>query len=145
MITNFRKEYGWLSNMYKCDIEYEGHIFKSVENAYMWAKNKANRDWLYVCLNNEPNLVKRLSKDIFIRPDWEDVRLKIMYELLLLKFKQEPFKTKLKNTGLQNIQEGNYWNDKFWGVCLKSNPNEGENHLGRLIMHIRLLIQKGKI
>lgn len=145
MITNFRKEYGWLSNMYKCDIEYEGHLFKSVENAYMWAKNKDSRDWLYVCLNNEPNLVKRFSKDIFIRSDWEDVKLKIMYELLLLKFKQEPFKTKLKNTGLQNIQEGNYWNDKFWGVCLKSNPNEGENHLGRLIMHIRLLIQKGKI
>ena len=145
MINSFRKEFGWLSNMYSCEMEYEGHIFKSVENAYMWAKNKEDKDWLNACLCNEPNVVKKLSKEINIREDWEDVKLKVMYELLLLKFKQEPFKTKLKNTGLENIQEGNFWNDKFWGVCLKSNPNEGENHLGRLIMHIRLLIQKNKL
>lgn len=145
MISHFRKEYGWLSNMHACQIEYEGHVFKSVENAYMWAKNTDNDVWLSICLNKEPNVVKKLSKGIVMREDWNDVKLKIMYELLLLKFKQEPFKTKLKETGLENIQEGNFWNDRFWGVCLKSNPNEGENHLGRLIMHIRLLIQKNKI
>lgn len=145
MISSFRGDYGWLSNMYACKIEYRGHVFRSVENAYMWAKNTENEVWLHICLTKPPNEVKKLSKGIVMREDWEEVKLKIMYELLLLKFKQEPFKTKLKETGLQNIQEANFWNDKFWGVCLKSNPNEGENHLGRLIMHIRLLIQKNKL
>jgi len=46
-------------------------------------------------------------------------------------------RTLLKETGNQNIQEGNYWGDDYWGVDLKQNPNVGENHLGRLIMKIR--------
>ena len=51
------------------------------------------------------------------------------------KFEQEPFKTKLKETGDQHIQEGNRWNDTFWGVSLVS--GEGENNLGKIIMKIR--------
>ena len=52
-------------------------------------------------------------------------------------FNQEPFRTKLINTLDENIVEGNWWGDVFWGVNLKVDPNVGENHLGRLIMEIR--------
>lgn len=41
----------------------------------------------------------------------------------------------------KRITEGNYWNDKFWGVCLKS--NQGQNHLGKLLMNIREEIENG--
>lgn len=136
MINYFRGEYGWLSNMTEVPIDYAGNLFRSVENAYIWAKSP-NKYWLEFCLNNPPDICKKKSKEIDVRKDWEEVKLGIMYELLKLKFNQEPFKTKLLNTGNQNIIEGNYWNDKFWGMCLKSNPNEGENWLGRLIMNIR--------
>ena len=51
------------------------------------------------------------------------------------KFNQEPFKSKLLDTGDEYIMEGNWWGDKFWGICLKTNT--GNNNLGKLIMQIR--------
>lgn len=137
MINQFRGEYNWLSNMYSCDIMFDGHLFKSVENAYMASKNVENRDWFQFCLNNPPNICKKESKNILLRADWEKVKVKIMYGFLEQKFKQEPFKTKLLTTKNENIVEGNYWGDSFWGVDLKQNPNIGENFLGRSIMDIR--------
>lgn len=145
MITQFRGEYNWLSNMYKCPVGYGNYTFQSVENAYMFAKNNNCKDWLKFCLENPPNICKKESKNIKIREDWEEIKLEVMYKLLLQKFKQEPFRSKLLATNNENIQEGNFWNDIFWGVDLKQNPNVGENHLGRLIMYIRILIKQGKL
>jgi predicted NAD-dependent protein-ADP-ribosyltransferase YbiA (DUF1768 family) len=65
-----------------------------------------------------------------------------MYDLLKLKFVEEPFRTKLLNTGDVEIIEGNYWGDVFWGVDM--NKDEGQNILGRLIMKIRKEIRDGK-
>src|ERR1043165_1067655 len=120
-------EYGWLSNMTEVPIPYKGKLFRSVENAYMWEKAPHLIDWLDFCLNNPPNICKKESKKLPIREDWEAVKLKIMYDLLWLKFGQEPFKGKLLATGNQNIIEGNYWKNTFWGMDLKQNPNVGEN------------------
>lgn len=38
-------------------------------------------------------------------------------------------------TGGEDLVEGNRWNDKFWGVCLKT--GRGENWLGKLLMQVR--------
>ena len=145
MINSFRGEYNWLSNMHSCDVVYKNNNFKSVENAYMFAKADTSGEWLKFCLENPPNIVKKESKNIRVRPDWEEVKLEIMYNLLIKKFTQEPFRTNLLNTGNENIQEGNFWNDTFWGVDLKQNPNVGENHLGRLIMHVRILLKNSRL
>lgn len=143
MIKSFRGEYGWLSNMSSCKIEYAGHTFNSVENAYMYAKNPYDKEWIKFCLENPPNIVKKESKKLKIREDWHQVKKEIMYKLLVKKFTQEPFKSKLLTTGDCNIMEGNFWNDTFWGFCLKT--LEGENHLGRFIMYIRLELKKGRL
>lgn len=145
MINSFKGDYSWLSNMADCEINYKGWTFKSVENAYMWAKNPNDEAWLDFCLTNSPAECKKRAKTVALRHDWEEVKLSVMFELLKLKFSQKRFKEKLLATGTENIVEGNYWNDKFWGVCLKSNPNVGENYLGRLIMEVRTLLKKGKL
>lgn len=145
MIYKFREKYGWLSNMATCRVVVYGKTFESVENAYMYLKKPDDKEWGEFCMKNPPNKVKTASKDIEIRNDWEDVKLKVMYNLLIQKYTTEPFKTKLLETGNENIVEGNYWNDKFWGVDLKETPNIGENWLGRLIMDIRNKIRKGRI
>lgn len=41
----------------------------------------------------------------------------------------------LLETGDMHIQEGNTWNDEFWGVGLAT--NRGDNHLGRIYMRLR--------
>lgn len=137
MINIFRGEHAWLSNMYECGIEYKDYLFNSVENAYMWEKNPEDPEWLKMCLVYSAGKIKRESKAITIRNDWDEIKLNVMETLLTIKFNQEPFKTKLIETGDQNIVEGTLWGDSFWGVDLKVNPNYGENHLGRLIMKIR--------
>jgi predicted NAD-dependent protein-ADP-ribosyltransferase YbiA (DUF1768 family) len=58
-----------------------------------------------------------------------------MKQCLCQKYAQEPYKSLLIATKHKYLQEGNNWEDKFWGVCLET--NEGENILGKLIMEIR--------
>ena len=136
MIYTFTKDpYKWLSNMTLVDINLKGVIYPSVEHAYMSEKSK-EKSWKEFCSNREisPKQVKVYSRTINLRYDWKSVKLLVMEHCLREKFKQEPFKQNLLDTENQNIQESNYWNDSYWGVDLKQDPNIGENHLGRLIM-----------
>lgn len=59
MINSFKGDYSWLSNMADCEINYKGWTFKSVENAYMWAKNPNDEAWLDFCLTNSPSRVQK--------------------------------------------------------------------------------------
>jgi hypothetical protein len=40
---------------------------------------------------------------------------------------------KLVATGDEELVEGNYWGDTFWGVC----RGVGQNHLGKILMKVR--------
>lgn len=42
---------------------------------------------------------------------------------------------KLMDTGTEEIVENNNWGDQFWGFDVVE--NKGENHLGKILMHIR--------
>jgi ribA/ribD-fused uncharacterized protein len=118
-------------------IEFNGTEFKSVEHAYMSAKSYDPK-WKEFChVEENPGIVKRKSKEIQVRDDWEMVKVEIMRKCLHAKFTQEPFRSMLLATGTQYIQEGNYWHDTFWGVDITVDPPEGKNVLGTLIMDIR--------
>lgn len=136
VINEFKGDYRWLSNFWKVNILHDGKVYPSVEHAYQAAKS-LDEDWKITCLNNNisPGKIKRLSKDIEIRSDWNKSRVKLMYTLCLKKFMKEPLKSKLLSTKNILLVEGNYWNDTFWGVDLKT--NKGENMLGKILMHIR--------
>lgn len=136
MIKEFQNEYRWLSNFAPCKIILEGVEYPSVEHAYMSAKSD-DEDWKYFCSNpnNKAGDVKRQSKYIQLKRNWDSIKISVMEECVNQKFTQEPYKSKLLATGDVYLQEGNRWNDKFWGVCLKT--NKGENHLGKLIMNVR--------
>lgn len=140
MINHFRGEYSWLSNFAECKIRYGSLTFNSVELFYIAMKiddDDLKRREISLSSASEAGQWKKASKEWKLREDWDDIKLNVMEYALRQKFSQEPFKSKLIATGSQNIQEGNYWNDTFWGVDLKQNPNYGENHLGRMIMKIR--------
>lgn len=137
MIREFQGEYRWLSNFAMVRLRLGNKWYMSVEHAYMSMKT-LDESWKITCseeTNLKPSHVKRLSKNITLREDWDNIKLKVMTDLVSMKFNNSIYRDKLLATGNQNIQEGNFWNDKFWGICLKT--NEGENHLGRLIMNIR--------
>jgi predicted NAD-dependent protein-ADP-ribosyltransferase YbiA (DUF1768 family) len=85
--------------------------------------------------NITPGQAKRLGRKITIRDDWSKVKLSIMYSLLIQKYSNPPYKNMLIETGYIRIEEGNLWNDTFWGVCLET--GKGQNNLGKMIMEIR--------
>lgn len=63
------------------------------------------------------------------------MKLQLMERLLLKKFDNNHPQPQqmLLSTGDEELIEGNYWKDTYWGVC----NGVGENHLGKLLMKIR--------
>ncbi len=131
MIDSLKGTY--LSNFWSVPIVYEGLTYQNAESAFQASKcaNTEERRWF---LDTPAHIAKAKGKRVEIRPDWNEVRLKVMWEVLQAKFAQHPdLAAKLVATGDQEIVEGNTWNDKFWGVC----NGEGMNHLGIMLMAIR--------
>lgn len=61
---HFRGEYDFLSNFYKCNVEHEGVIYSSVENAFQAAKTLdliGRRNLKIVQLWKQRSLVRKLS------------------------------------------------------------------------------------
>lgn len=134
MIREFKGEYRWLSNFAPCEIMLDGEEYDSVENAYQASKT-LNHNERMKFKNITPGQAKRLGRKITIRDDWSKVKLSIMYSLLIQKYANPPYKNMLIETGYIRIEEGNLWNDTFWGVCLET--GKGQNNLGKMIMEIR--------
>ena len=76
-----------------------------------------------------------------MRKDWEEVKDELMEEILRSKFAQHTeLKEKLLATGDAVLIEGNSWNDRYWGVDIKSGA--GKNHLGKILMKVREDLQE---
>ena len=83
-----------------------------------------------------PSKAKSKGHQVQLRPDWEDVKVGIMEEIVRAKFRQNPILASwLLATGDRKLIEGNTWHDVCWGVDAKT--CEGENHLGKILMKIR--------
>lgn len=136
MIKEFQGEYRWLSNFAPATIGLDGIKYPSVEHAYMSAKSDSEH-WKKFCSDssNTAGTVKKASRVIELVENWEHIKVSVMQECIEQKFSQEPYKSKLLSTGYTHIQEGNTWNDTFWGVNLKT--GKGENNLGKIIMQVR--------
>jgi len=139
MIREFQGEHRWLSNFAPVSIRFEGRLFPTVENAYVSAKTTSgyNKDLLTTL---RPSEAKAFGRTLNIRSDFDTIKFGVMQTLIGLKFYQEPYRSLLLATGDEHIQEGNYWGDKFWGVCLKTNV--GANRLGHLIMAYRAALRR---
>jgi hypothetical protein len=143
MITKFSGSYRWLSNFAPCLIFIDGVTYPSVEHAYM-SKKSNDESWkIYCSTTQSPIQVKEASKTIKLIDSWELQKVDIMLQCLRQKYNQEPYRTNLIKTGDLYIQEGNYWNDQFWGVDIRT--GEGKNNLGKLIMFIREELKKDNL
>jgi ribA/ribD-fused uncharacterized protein len=146
-ISAFIGKYRFLSNFFWTQeyvpIVFERLIFPSTEHAYQAAKSldpKVREHFADAKLTC--GKAKKDGRRIVIRPDWNDVRIRIMSYLVAQKFQNEILGAQLLETGDATLVEGNDWHDIFWGVCMgkckKPHPEPiGENHLGQILMRIR--------
>ena len=121
----------FLSNFYPCRVVYNGHSFNSVEAAFQ-AQKDPSRAAEFEPLG--PKEAKRLGKRVKLRPDWEQIKVRVMYELLCIKFSDPALDLKLKQTGAATLIEKNTWRDLYWGTDMQGN---GKNVLGQLLMVLR--------
>ncbi len=135
----------FLSNFYpykkdgtKYDVDvyivYNNIVFDCVENAYQAAKFldiQKQKDF--------SSLTPYETKEYWIdktpeNQNWEYIKLDIMKDLVFQKFNNsQQLKKMLIETGNAILEEGNTWNDTFWGIC----DGKGQNHLGKILMDIR--------
>lgn len=139
MIDSFSGMYRFLSNFYPARIDFEGRRFDSVEAAYQAMKTlDVNARQMFESL--PASEAKKMGRLLKMRPDWEDVKLDIMEQLIEIKFQDAFLQSALLDTGEEQLVEGNYWKDTFWGVC----EGVGANHLGEILMKVRAKIREAR-
>ena len=141
-ITDFHEEqYRFLSNFYEARVEYSGLVFGNNEAAFQAQK----------CLKEEekiqftefgPGKSKSEGRRVQLRPDWEQIKVGIMEEIVRAKFTQHPeLAGKLLATCDKVLVEGNHWGDTYWGMDTRT--GQGENHLGKILMKVRQELKDG--
>jgi len=148
-IRGFSGDFRFLSNFYPAPAMFEGVTYGSSENAYQAAKSlepKMRELFRHVppgkakVMGGPGGVIAR------VRPDWEMVldtddgpkilKVLVMEQIVEDKFRRNPdLMARLLDTGERYLEELNHWGDRFWGVCCDT--NNGENHLGRILMKLR--------
>lgn len=133
----YEAEFYALSNYSAFRIQWGGNVFDTSEAAYHWAKFPSSPHIRGLILN-APSA--HLAQQIAItykgerRPDWDDVKVGIMREILLEKVRQHEYvRRKLLETGTRELIEDS-WRDDFWGW---GPSRDGQNMTGKLWMEIR--------
>lgn len=127
-----------LSNFSAFEVMWDGRRFATSEHAYHYEKFKrtvyliAHEIQVATSAHEAFKIAEKYSKHR--RPDWDDVKLIIMKQILHAKTRQHEYvRHKLLATGDRQLIE-NSWRDDFWGW----GPNkDGKNMLGKLWMEVR--------
>jgi len=129
-------EYAYLSNFHLAPFTYNEQVWPTVEHAFQALKFPTNPD-LQAKIRASPTPAgakARGRRGAPLRPDWEEVKVPLMLELLTAKFAQNPtLATALKATAPAQLREVSR-TDSFWGC----GPNDcGRNQTGNLLHQVR--------
>ena len=140
MIDSFRGPTFFLSNYYEAPVIFEGIRYGSSEAAFQ-AQKRANYEDRKAFANMTPDESKKAGRSGELRPDWEDVKVDLMKQIVYHKFMQNPaLAVRLLETGDEELVEGNTWGDRIWGKV----DGEGQNLLGKILMEVREEIRNKK-
>lgn len=143
MIVQFEGRYRFLSNFYPILILFEDIVYPSVEHAYQAAKTVDIPIRKEIAALKTAGKAKQRGSTIQKRSDWDEIKHRIMYTFLCMKFSNPILKRYLLATGDTLLIEGNTWHDNYWGVCeciYCRAHTTAHNYLGKLLMQVRLEI-----
>lgn len=149
MITSFRNENYFLSNMFPTKVTVPWGTYACSEAAFQAAKC-ANEEERELFTDIDGFTAKKLGgiygyngHKIVLRPDWNNVSYDIMRQVVTAKFSNDILATKLLATGEEELIEGSK-NDRLWGAVWNGTAWEGENRLGKILTETRQNIRDGK-
>ncbi len=156
MIQTFRGEHDYLSNFYKAPVEIFGIKGETNEHIFQAMKTVIDTERYWIMDSPSPFEAKKRGRLVTMRPDWNGIRRRVMLELNLAKYNQNPkLAAALVLSAPHTLVEGNYWGDAYWGAVpavlghtdqLTWKDEEtgqvlvGDNWLGRILMMIREVI-----
>jgi N-glycosidase YbiA len=136
-VSEFQGDYRFLSNFWPAEVVYEGITYPTAEHAYQASKSLDPEQRKKIAALKTPAEAKHAGEALKARDDWPDVKLKAMEDVVRYKFTHhDDLRAKLLATGDADLEEGNTWNDRIWGIS-PPNSGQGENHLGKILMKIR--------
>lgn len=137
-IDESKGKYYFLSNFYQREFTLYGKTCASGEHGFQAAKAATEENHERVRLEKTAYRAKLLARRIKLRPDWAEVKVDLMEQVLRAKFADPKMGQKLLGTGDTQLIEGNDWGDTVFG-CVRGKDGEwrGHNHLGKLLMKVR--------
>ena len=137
-------DYGCFSNFSPHPINLQGTYWSTVEHYYQAQKFVGTPDAVVIPVIHAaptPEQAAALGRDRTrcVRPDWEQVKIQVMHEAVLIKFLTHiDIQTILISTGDRLIVE-NSPTDCYWGC---GGDKTGQNHLGKILMNVRQEIRR---
>jgi ribA/ribD-fused uncharacterized protein len=129
-----------LSNFSAHALYFNGIMCPTAEHAYQGSKFSQTSMRLFVSKQISPLGAKKVAhnnRDKY-RKDWEEVKLRVMEEILRVKLAtHSEVREALLATGQAEIVE-NSQTDSFWGW---GPDRQGQNHLGKIWMKLRAELQ----
>lgn len=155
MILAFRGQDEYLSNFYRgapFTFEHRGKELpcSTVEHGFQAFKAEDPRDRKTIVRAATPMAAKKIGQRVRLRPDWEEIKERVMVDLVFTKFYMHvDLRKQLLQTRSQLLVEGNTWCDNEWGRCLcarchrrrDTESDLGQNKLGKILMHVREVFQ----
>lgn len=133
-IDRFEGLHFYLRNSAYSPIAVNGMIYPTVEHAFQAAKTSDNEVKAQIARMKSPRQARKRGHQLILPPNWDEVKVDIMYDSLKRKFLTYPdLMELLHSTGKIELIAGNSEDETFWGVCNR----KGSNELGKLLMQLR--------
>jgi|SRR5690606_19140989 len=128
----------WMRNDYVSDVSIDGITYPSVEHAFQASKFHDRDVREDIAEAEDVKAARRIGRGRGdIRPDWDNVKTKIMELLIRQKFTQDSeLASRLAKTGTSEIIMSGY--DDFWGT---GRDGSGQNYLGQIMSNVRSEVQ----
>ena len=152
--SNKDPKIGIFSNWYTCTFkDNSGRQFNCTEQFMMYYKAKLFKDFEIaekIMSTTDQKTMKDLGRQVhnFDEAVWNKVKYAIVYQANFFKFTQNPDleEALLATSGKVLVEASPY--DKIWGVGMSASNNDildthkwrGENLLGKILMHLRMVL-----
>jgi ribA/ribD-fused uncharacterized protein len=135
MILHFQGQYAFLDNFYFTPIHIHGITYPTLTHAFYACKTFIPEERTRILHTPSPREVLSLGRKATARKNWAHQKLSLMKTLLAIKFSKADLQSKLLATQGKVILFGNYFNETYWGIDLRT--MKGSNRLGQSLMILR--------
>lgn len=144
-IDSFKGSDYFLSNFYPVPVHIGDMTYPTSEHAYQALKTNDPEERKWIAATMTPFQAKTRGREVTLLSYWEDVKLRVMAEVLQEKFRDPQLADLLVATYPKELIEGNDWHDNYWGDCYCGDEHctgPGANVLGELLMELRDELRK---